>query len=437
VAQPTPSSASNRAQPDLPDADRAGWAGRAAAALGALVLVVVVVVALGGGGSGPAAQTNPTAHWQKGANFTAWWHNEYAGPSSDQRLRALRATGSDAIELVVTWYQSDRRASSMAPDPLSTPDDESLAHAIAVAHALGMRVALKPHIDLHDGHYRGDLRPASPGRWFAAYRAMIDHYATLAASARAEMLVVGTELDSMTRYVSRWRALIAGVRALYGGRLTFAANWIGGAEAIRFWDALDYIGVDFYMPLGTPPRASTAQLAQAWRKQRYVQRLEALHHRFHRSVVFTEIGFASRGRPRQWPTPTISLADQRAAYQATYSVWSRISWFRGLYWWDWRAGNRDDRGGFDPQGHPAQAVMRRWNGAPPAACLPPLVGPTGATGPGGATGANGAGGPNGQGGQLGPGANGGVGASGAGLGQITPGPTIPPPGCPSPRRLAP
>jgi hypothetical protein len=367
---PTPGSA---------DAPHAGWIGRAAAALVALLAVVVAVIVLGGGGSGTAARTEVPANWQKGANFTAWWHDEHAGPTSDQRLRALRATGSDSIELVVTWYQLDRFASAMEPDPLLTPTDESLLHAITVAHALGMRVALKPHIDLRDGRFRGDLKPASTERWFDAYRTMLDHYALLAATARAEMLVVGTELDSMTHYESEWRSLIATARGAYGGPLTFAANWIDGAEAIRFWNALDYVGVDFYMPLGTPLHASAAQLARAWRSRRYVQRLQRLHDRYHRSVIFTEIGFASRGRPQHWATPTTTPADQAAAYQATYAVWAQVPWFRGLYWWDWRAGNRTDNGAFDPDGHPAEAVMARWNGPAPPACTPP-AGPTGPTG---------------------------------------------------------
>jgi hypothetical protein len=43
-----------------------------------------------------------------------------------------------------------------------------------------------------------------------------------------------------------------------------------------------------------------------------------------------------------------------------------VTWFRGIYWWDWpadgRAGETDED--FSPANLPAEATVRRWNGAP-------------------------------------------------------------------------
>ena len=44
------------------------------------------------------------------------------------------------------------------------------------------------------------------------------------------------------------RHLVAEVRAIYGGKLVYAANW-DEIDRVRFWDALDYVGVQLYAPL--------------------------------------------------------------------------------------------------------------------------------------------------------------------------------------------
>jgi hypothetical protein len=43
------------------------------------------------------------------------------------------------------------------------------------------------------------------------------------------------------KYEERWRKIIAAVRAVYHGKVTYGANWNEYAE-VKFW-TLDYIGV--------------------------------------------------------------------------------------------------------------------------------------------------------------------------------------------------
>jgi len=51
-------------------------------------------------------------------------------------------------------------------------------------------------------------------------------------------------------YESSWRALIAEVRTVYAGPLSYAANFDEVGQ-VGFWDALDAIGVNAYYPLST------------------------------------------------------------------------------------------------------------------------------------------------------------------------------------------
>jgi hypothetical protein len=323
------------------------------------------------------ADTGLPADWQRGANFTSWWHDTYETPEAARRLDALRATGTTHVSLLTTWYMNTRESSQVQSDPTKTPSDQGLAALTARARQLGMRVAIKPHVDVRDGTFRGDIAPQDVEAWFASYRTMLAHYADLARAAGADMLVVGTELTSVSVHTDRWRSLIADVRARFGGLLTFAANWTDGARRIAFWPDLDYIGIDAYMPLvGTEPNPSVEQLERAFcatttslaGSRRYVAETQALHQRFGRPILLTEAGYRSQlgtaskpwddtGGAPSWPA-------QQNAYEAAYRIWSRVPWIKGLYWWDWRASG--DGGGdtsYTPAGKPAETTMREWNGA--------------------------------------------------------------------------
>ena len=61
------------------------------------------------------------------------------------------------------------------------------------------------------------------------------------------MFSVGTELQiPALQREADWRQLIKDVRAVYSGKLIYSANWYEEYEGIKFWDALDAIGVQAY-----------------------------------------------------------------------------------------------------------------------------------------------------------------------------------------------
>lgn len=99
----------------------------------------------------------------------------------------------------------------------------------------------------------------------------------------------------------------------YDGPLTFAANWVDGAKSVEFWDQLDLIGIDAYMPLMTEDRSNppVEALVEAWKP--YQVRMKALAKKWGLPITFTELGYQSRlgtaeagpesdGEPRREPT---------------------------------------------------------------------------------------------------------------------------------------
>src|SRR5262249_45554964 len=157
------------------------------------------------------------------------------------------------------------------------------------AHALWLRVWLKPHVWTRG--WAGELAfgPAGWQRFFAGYGEVLLHWAILAEREGLDGLFVGHELASSTAAApDRWRALIGTVRRVYGGTLSYCANWDEAAR-VPFWDALDVVGVSFYAPLASGPGREPSRLragaAQA------LAGLHAVSRRWGRPVLLAELGY--------------------------------------------------------------------------------------------------------------------------------------------------
>jgi len=313
----------------------------------------------------------------KGLNYAAWYAGQYATPEADQSLANLAATGANTLALVVTGYQDTLTSTQIIWTTPRTPTDGDLAHVIAQAHARGLQVMLKPHVDvaLDGAPWRGQIGPAfsSPDQWnawFASYQAFIDHYAALAQQQGVDLFCVGTELLGTSGHDANWRAIIGGIRGLFHGPLTYASNWGGEETGITWWDAVDYIGVDAYYPLTGKPDPSVDELQHAWVDRGYFTTLSGLAARFGKPLLFTEIGYGSVVGANQDPVGTqnqaVDLPEQAHAYQAAFGVFWNQPWFAGMYWWSWdinpnRGGSGDPS--FTPYDKPAEQVLQTYYGA--------------------------------------------------------------------------
>lgn len=133
------------------------------------------------------------------------------------------------------------------------------------------------------------------------------HYPTLAAMLAGEAatrqswarVVVGEDAASLAsfnrrrqRHEQAWRHVIADVRELYDGPVTYGANFDQYAE-VGFWDALDAVGVNAYFPLGLyglEPPARLRRLQTAWTD--VARNLESAAGGL--PVVFLELGWTRR-----------------------------------------------------------------------------------------------------------------------------------------------
>lgn len=282
------------------------------------------------------------------------WQGDAAGPTI--RMNTVRHSGRGGM-----WGESDA----------------GLIYTAQLAHQHGIHTLLKPHLWVRGhGSWPGDIKMSSAAdwnAWFASYSTFMLHYAAVAETAHIEGLCIGTELLHATEpaHEKAWRGLIRQIRRVYHGPLTYAANWSGEYQQIRFWDALDYVGIQAYFPLSPMASPPLDTLLKGW--QPHLRALAAWQRKIKKPIVFTEIGYKTTAdaaaRPWEWPE-RMALAEpdeatQARCYEAMFRACWGLPWLKGVFIWKWYPGLAADgparrHADFTPQHKPAEAVLAHW-----------------------------------------------------------------------------
>jgi len=310
--------------------------------------------------------------FQKGITYAWWRHDVYESLEAARSISLLEQTNAKWVSLVVTWYQQALDSVVIYRDPYLTPDDRGVIRMIDLIHRLGMKVLLKPTVDIEDGSWRGEIRFESEEdwqNWFSSYRYFVNYYAELAAKHGVDEFCVGVELAETVDRNRDWSWIIENARTRFKGPLTYAANW-SSYWNVPFWDVLDYVGIDAYFELPTEGRAETEELLSAW--DPWIQELDAFYEIVKKPILFTEIGCRSvvgaSAQPWEWTIPgEVDLQEQAHYYEAAFrAVWGK-PWFYGVYWWTWlpESSEIDEADtGYSPQGKPAEKILSQWYGKP-------------------------------------------------------------------------
>lgn len=301
----------------------------------------------------------PKVFFQKGVSFSAEFPNPYASSGARQMLRSLQADGVNAVSLVPYGWMTLGSPEVHGFGQHSWESEEGLRELSRLAHAIGMKVMLKPGMWIRGGHFGGDIQFSSQSErqeWFHQYGKFIDRYAQVATEIHADVFCIGGEFVRLSPYTSEWFKIIASVRKVYPGPLTYAANFGDEFQNLKFWSALDYIGLQEYYPL--PNDLSTAALARE---------VEAVQKQYNKPVIFTEVGFPSVPGANQHPWEDgvpgkVALQLQAHCYQAIFRAFYNKPWFEGMYWW--KVGSNGFGGPEDtsltPWGKPAMEVVKQW-----------------------------------------------------------------------------
>lgn len=249
---------------------------------------------------------------------------------------------------------------------------EGYQKTIEIAQENEMKVMLKPQIYI-PGSWPGDISFKTETAWQTweqSYEAFILPMAIAAEERGVELLCIGTEFKiSSVKREQFWRELTKKIRAVYKGKLTYAANW-DEYQYIKWWDVMDYIGVDAYFPLVDDAMPSVSKIKTAWLPHQYA--IQRVQKKFDRPVIFTEYGYLSVDycASKNWllekklSTLPINEQAQANALEAMYAVFGATDWWKGGFLWKWfhdmpRKDGNPPRG-YDPQGKIAEETIRKW-----------------------------------------------------------------------------
>ena len=268
---------------------------------------------------------------------TSGW--EWGDPAMARTMDDLRTLGANAISFHpyaridadghVRWPQEVKPASVMNP--------------LAWARERGLTAMLVPHIAYWGSpfRWRGDIDFAADAAWerfFADYEQWITGLARLAEEGGAPLFCIGLEYTHAQKFDARWRRIIAAVRAVYRGRLTYGANW-NEVDAVPFWDALDHVGVLAYFPISDAANPTPAQLDAGWAQRE--KELATVSARTGKSVLFVELGYDIRDDAAAHPWSDHGPASAQArdiqcrCLAAGLRTVARAPWLAGVFLWKW------------------------------------------------------------------------------------------------------
>ena len=298
----------------------------------------------------------------------------YGTNASEGSLNRLSEIGIGAISLTPFGYQNARGAVTIRSSEGFPGGENTDVMRIDAerARAHGMTVMVKPHLWI-TGAWRGEIVPdATLGgweAWFVGYTEFILEWARFAEEIEADWFVVGVELKTSSTHTELWRQLIATIREVYSGQLTYAANWDEVGQ-IEFWSELDAVGVQMFAPLaeeGVPATAQSAREAAA----RWLETFWTTSNAAERPLILTEADVINHAnslvRPYEWPTNAREESTpegelhQRWAYEAIIETFGRADDVLGIYWWkvftDLETREEGDVG-FSPLDKPAETLLR-------------------------------------------------------------------------------
>jgi hypothetical protein len=254
---------------------------------------------------------------------------------------------------------------------------EGVRVTIDSAHRAGIKVMLKPQVYVPDG-WPGSLdfnTDADWEKWEKEYVKYLMIFVDLGIEMKVEAICVGTEFRFSTKKREKfWRDLIAQIRKKYSGQLTYSSTWDEYA-AVPFWDALDFAGINAYMPLVEKDTPSVSELCEAWKP--YCEQIKAFQLKIKKPIVFTEYGYLSvdgcGGKNWELEKKVKSLKinelAQANAFDALHRTFGRYAWWQGSFLWKWFPDGQGHEGYFErdytPQGKQGAATLRKWHGLYP------------------------------------------------------------------------
>ena len=289
---------------------------------------------------------------------------DWQDPMSRESLRMMKEElAASHVILPITVTQAHPQSTKIDWQSDNVLIDAEVKGMIAYAQGIGLKVILKPMVNVADGTWRAHINffdydvPCEPtwSQWFDSYREYLNHYAKLAEETGCVMLVIGCELVNSDRREAQWRETISQIRQHYNGLLTCNCDKYQ-ENNLTWWDAVDVISSSGYYPI------------DKWEQE--LDRIEQVVNHYQKPFFFCEVGCPSREGsqylPNDWSfSGEVSMIAQSRWFEKMFTACDKRNWIQGFGIWDWKARlysremalKDDDYGVY---GKPAAAIIREF-----------------------------------------------------------------------------
>src|SRR5260221_7228465 len=309
--------------------------------------------------------------FQMGIAFPQWGPTAY-GENDTKWLAELpdlqTQTAACWVEMPVLLYQASLTSTTVTQGP-STPSVSSFNYGVHLAHALGLHIFVTPLLQVNGAQpWTGAIQFTTypqEQQWFESYWQAIKPYAVTAAQAGVEQFALGTEYEWLQENApdSLWNGLIAELRSVFPGTLTYDMNWITQPSQLPSWmknPLLKMIGFSEYIPLtDAPVPVDPRQLSGLW-KEKVKSILDDLSIQLGKPMFISEIGYrnSTDALYQAYASTTTAPADpaeQAAACDAALANVIPDTHIAGIFFWGW-----DDTGAFNLKGLQAATVIHSY-----------------------------------------------------------------------------
>ena len=279
----------------------------------------------------------------------------YASAAGRQEIQNIINAGADSVALMVTVMQDTFASTRMYRDFILTPSDIEVCEAIRTFRQAGVKIMLKPIMQIHDSTHRCEINfPENQeliagivtdywGEWFKNYTACMVHYARICELEGVEMLCLGCEMVGADKREKYWPPLIEAVRKVYKGLLSYnTPSWWDyemGQKWTREWfKLLDQLGVSVYY--GMPEECNTVD-SMAEQMKYLADNLEQASRELGVPIFMAELGCRSVINGHIKPSDCWNNQNEfDGEIQATYlsaicKAFYDREWWTGFFWWKW------------------------------------------------------------------------------------------------------
>ncbi len=250
----------------------------------------------------------------------------------DSSLAQIAAAGANWIEVSLELRATDGF------------DIAALTDVTRLAHEHALKVCLVLRLPLSERAYL-PAQETQQNQWMQR----VWSPPVLAAVQAAEplgidMICLGDRLGDVQERTMAWESLIAAVRKIYKGSLTYAADSDSYAY-ISWWSSLDYVGVVGDFSLSDDSDPTTDAMSSALDAQ--LATLESISSIYGKPALLLDVGYSTNPQVAHDPTLTDSPGSarpdiQEMCYQSALDATRGKTWLAGLFIKPSSAANKSD-----------------------------------------------------------------------------------------------